>query len=99
MLVRKVRKESSSGERKITHLCPDAEIQLKILQALPSLLQNYGDQLTGDLIGSILLICSNLQGSKAGVVHSTAAATLQQLVVAVFDKLVNDDGTWKNSWT
>jgi hypothetical protein len=69
------------------------DVQLKILQALPSLLQNYADDLKGDLLGSTLNICSILQGSKNGVVNNTAAATLQQLVVSVFDKVVTEDGT------
>ncbi|KAI9864894.1 MAG: hypothetical protein M1813_002665 [Trichoglossum hirsutum] len=67
------------------------DIQLKILQALPSLLQNYADDLRGELLGSALLICSILQSSKTGVVNNTAAATLQQLFVSVFDKVVTED--------
>ena len=69
------------------------DVQLKILQALPSLLQNYADDLRGDLLASTLNICSILQSNKNGVVNNTAAATLQQLVVSVFDKVVNEDGT------
>jgi hypothetical protein len=51
------------------------EIQLKILQALPPLLQNYAEDLKGNLVGEALLICSILQGSKMGVVNNTAAAS------------------------
>ena len=47
------------------------DIQLKILQALPPLLQNYPDELNGTLLGETLLICAILQGSKMGVVNNT----------------------------
>jgi hypothetical protein len=67
------------------------DVQLKILQALPSLLQNYGDDLNGELLAGALNICTVLQASKNGIVNNTAAATLQQLVVAVFDKIVTED--------
>lgn len=67
------------------------DVQLKILQSLPSLLQNYADDLKGDLLAGALNICTILQGSKNGIVNNTAAATLQQLVVAVFDKVVAED--------
>ncbi|KAL7276355.1 Endocytosis and vacuole integrity protein [Rhizina undulata] len=67
------------------------EIQLKILQALPSLLQNYAEELQGNLLGEALLICSMLQGSKMGVVNNTAAATLSQIVISIFDKVVTED--------
>ena len=67
------------------------DVQLKILQALPSLLQNYGKEIGGNLLAAVLNICSTLQASKNGMVNNTAAATLQQLVVAVFDKVVAED--------
>jgi Dimerisation and cyclophilin-binding domain of Mon2 len=67
------------------------DVQLKILQALPSLLQNHGDDIKGDLLAAALNICSILQASKNGMVNNTAAATLQQLVVAVFDKAAAED--------
>ena len=67
------------------------DVQLKILQALPSLLQNYAEDLKGELLAASLNICTILQGSKNGIVNNTAAATLQQLVVSVFDKVVAED--------
>ncbi|RAL63468.1 hypothetical protein DID88_003888 [Monilinia fructigena] len=67
------------------------DVQLKILQALPSLLQNYADELKGELLAAALNICTILQASKNGIVLNTAAATLQQLVVSVFDKVVTED--------
>lgn len=35
-----------------------------------------------------------LQASKNGVVNNTAAATLQQLVVSIFDKVVAEDSMY-----
>lgn len=67
------------------------DVQLKILQSLPSLLQNYASDLKGDLLAATLNVCSQLQSSKNSIVNNTAAATLQQLVVAVFDKVVAED--------
>lgn len=79
--------------RRLTDLTAGFEIQLRILQALPPLFHNYASDLKGDLLAGALSICSVLQGSKTGAVNSTAAATLQQLVVSVFDKVVAEDGT------
>lgn len=72
------------------------DVQLKILQALPSLLQNYADELKGELLAAALNICTILQASKNGIVLNTAAATLQQLVVSVFDKVVTEDSEFIN---
>ncbi|TIC92461.1 MON2-like protein [Colletotrichum higginsianum] len=69
------------------------DVQLKILQALPSLLQNYATDLKGDLLITALNICFILQSSKNAIVNNTSAATLQQLVVSVFDKVVTEDKT------
>lgn len=67
------------------------DVQLKILQALPSLLQNYADELKGEYLAAVLNICTILQASKNSIVLNTAAATLPQLVVSVFDKVVAED--------
>ncbi|KAK7975295.1 beta-1 3 exoglucanase precursor [Apiospora arundinis] len=67
------------------------DVQLKILQALPTLLQNYAVEIKGDLLITALNICFILQSSKNGIVNNTSAATLQQLVVSVFDKVVAED--------
>ncbi|EPS33574.1 hypothetical protein POX_a01431 [Penicillium oxalicum] len=67
------------------------DIQLKILQSLPSLLQFYSPELSGDLLANTLDICANLQASKTPAVSSTAAATFQQLVVSVFERVSNED--------
>ncbi|KAI0133870.1 endosomal peripheral membrane protein [Xylariales sp. AK1849] len=67
------------------------DVQLKTLQALPTLLQNYATDIKGDLLVTALNICFILQASKNGIVSNTSAATLQQLVVSVFDKVVAED--------
>jgi len=69
------------------------DVQLKILQALPSLLQNYSDDIKADLLVTALSICFTLQSSKNAIVNNTSAATLQQLVVSVLDKVVVEDST------
>jgi len=68
------------------------DVQLKILQALPSLLQHYPSEIRGDLLSTVLQICSSLQSIKSPAVSNTAAATLQQLVIAVFDRVTVEDG-------
>ncbi|KAK0709970.1 hypothetical protein B0T26DRAFT_429607 [Lasiosphaeria miniovina] len=67
------------------------DVQLKILQALPSLLSNYATDVKGELLVTALNICFILQSSKNAIVNNTSAATLQQLVVSVFDKVVAED--------
>ncbi|KAF2182237.1 hypothetical protein K469DRAFT_586984 [Zopfia rhizophila CBS 207.26] len=67
------------------------DVQLKILQALPSLLQNYPSELRGELLSIALQICSALQNAKNFAVSNTAAATLQQLVIFVFDRVSAED--------
>ncbi|KFA61062.1 hypothetical protein S40285_06350 [Stachybotrys chlorohalonatus IBT 40285] len=69
------------------------DVQLKILQALPSLLQNYASDVKGELLMTGLNICFVLQSSKNAIVNNTSAATLQQLIVSVFDKVVAEDKT------
>ncbi|KAK7623869.1 hypothetical protein IWX48DRAFT_360204 [Phyllosticta citricarpa] len=68
------------------------DTQLKILQALPSLLQNYSNDIRGELLSSVLQVCSSLQTAKNPAVSGTAAATLQQLVISTFEKVVAEDG-------
>lgn len=67
------------------------DIQLKVLQALPALAQNYADDLKGDHLAAALQVCAALQNVKAATVSGVAAATLQQLVVSVFDKVSAED--------
>ncbi|KAL8734245.1 MAG: hypothetical protein Q9181_003291 [Wetmoreana brouardii] len=68
------------------------EVQLKVLQALPSLLQNYGSSLKGQLLISAFQVCFLLHGSKTAVVSNTAAASIQQLLAFTFEKLSTEDG-------
>nr|POE47555.1 protein mon2 like [Quercus suber] len=67
------------------------DVQLKILQALPSLLQNYSEDLKGDLLAGALQVCSSLQSAKVQTVSGVASATLQQLVTAVFENVIEED--------
>ncbi|KAF1817218.1 hypothetical protein P152DRAFT_426890 [Eremomyces bilateralis CBS 781.70] len=67
------------------------DIQLKVLQTLPSLAQNYSDEIRGDLLSNVLQVCSLLQGTKTQAVASTAAATLQQLIITLYDRLRAED--------
>lgn len=75
------------------HACTDLgfDIQLKVLQALPSLVQNYSDDLKGDLLSGTLQVCSSLQAAKVQTVSGVAAATLQQLVTTVFERVTAED--------
>ncbi|KAJ5659540.1 hypothetical protein N7507_005991 [Penicillium longicatenatum] len=82
-------KDVLAGLRETTNLSLD--IQLKILQSLPSLLQFYSNELSGDLLANTLEICATLQASKQIAVSSTAAATLQQLVVSTFERVATED--------
>ncbi|QDS74455.1 hypothetical protein FKW77_006507 [Venturia effusa] len=70
---------------------PGLDVQLKVLQALPPLLQNYPDDIRGVLLFTLLQTCSILQTSKTSSVSSTATATLQQLFSSLFEKLNDED--------
>lgn len=67
------------------------EIQLRILQTLPSLFTRCSRYLHGALLAEALLLCFRLQDSRIGVVSSTAAATLRQLVMVVFEGVAAED--------
>lgn len=62
------------------------EIQLKILQTLLSIL-TYCKDMHGDVLGTAFLLCFKLQDSRVSVVSSTAAATLRQAIMVVFDRI------------
>lgn len=68
------------------------DIQLKILQALPSLLQNYANKLKGKLLVNAFQLCFLLHNNKTAVISNTAAAALQQLVASTFEKVAVKDG-------
>ncbi|KAJ5814991.1 hypothetical protein N7474_006768 [Penicillium riverlandense] len=90
-------KDVLEGLKDTTNLSLD--IQLKILQSLPSILQFYSSDLSGELLASTLEICATLQASKPLSVSSTAAATLQQLVVSVFERVSTEDNASDDSKT
>jgi hypothetical protein len=56
------------------------------------LFQHYADALSGELLARTLEICATLQNSKTVAVSNTAAATLQQLVVSIFERVAKEDG-------
>ncbi|KAL8653985.1 MAG: hypothetical protein Q9226_003617 [Calogaya cf. arnoldii] len=68
------------------------DVQLKVLQALPSLLQNYAENLKGRLLTHAFQVCFSLHGSKTAVVSNTAAASLQQLLAFAFENVAAEDG-------
>lgn len=69
------------------------DIQLKILQTLLSML-TYCTDMHGETLGTALLLCFKLQDSRVSVVSSTAAATLRQAIMVVFDRVsIEDDPT------
>ncbi|KAK5947021.1 Endocytosis and vacuole integrity protein [Knufia obscura] len=64
------------------------DVQLKVLQTLPSLLQLYAADLHGEALSRTLSVSADLSSSKLPMVSSTAGATFQQLVSAVFTRAV-----------
>lgn len=80
--------------KEATNLATD--IQLRILQCLPALMQNYNKSITNSQLLKLLGICSSLTSSnKSTVVINTASATLQQLFSNVYDK-IEDGGELNN---
>ncbi|KAF9430242.1 hypothetical protein BGZ94_007779 [Podila epigama] len=65
------------------------EIQLKILQTILPLLTNY--DVHGESLAEALLLCFRLQDSRVIFVNNTAAATLRQLVIYIFEKVGEED--------
>ncbi len=63
-----------------------------MLQALPSLWQNYAESLKGKLLVFAFQVCFTLHGSKTVVVSNTAAASLQQLLAFAFENVAAEDG-------
>jgi hypothetical protein len=72
--------------------CRGLDVQLKILQSLPQLIQLHGDVLEGELQATVLQVCCTLQQVKAAVISSTASATFQQIVTLLFEKVEQEDG-------
>lgn len=59
-------------------------------------MQFYSNELSGELLANTLEICATLQASKTIAVSSTAAATLQQLVVSTFERVSSEDSLPKD---
>ncbi|ADV19956.1 hypothetical protein I305_00461 [Cryptococcus gattii E566] len=62
------------------------DIQLKLLQTLLSIL-TFNTDVHDDVLGNALLLCFKLQDSRVSVVSSTAAATLRQAVMLIFNRV------------
>ncbi|KAF8982915.1 hypothetical protein BGZ46_000388 [Entomortierella lignicola] len=71
------------------------EIQLKILQTILPLLTNYN--VHGESLAEALLLCFRLQDSRVVFVNNTAAATLRQLVIYIFEKVGDEDQRLKEA--
>ncbi|KAG7735275.1 hypothetical protein KL932_004722 [Ogataea haglerorum] len=68
------------------------DIQLKILQLLPSFFQAYSMFISDESLSKLLLVCSSLQSTnRMGAVVNTAQATFLQLVNLVFEKVHDED--------
>ncbi|ODV91740.1 hypothetical protein CANCADRAFT_75413 [Tortispora caseinolytica NRRL Y-17796] len=68
-----------------------AEDLLKVIQTLPPLLENYPDHSTDTYLGKLFRICIAALRLKSSVVRSTANATIQQMVMLVFDRVTPAD--------
>lgn len=69
-----------------------SEIQVKILQLLPSFFQLYATRINGNTLSKMLFICSTLQGANKGpVIINTAQATFSQLIDIAFEKVTISD--------
>ncbi|UZJ55194.1 hypothetical protein CBS101457_004514 [Exobasidium rhododendri] len=68
----------------------DIDVHLKALQVVSSLLSNY-HSIHNKLLSSTLNLCFRLQDSRIAVVSSTAAATLRQAVMIIFEKVREED--------
>ena len=63
-----------------------------MLQALPSLLENYASSLSGQLLVAAFQVCFLLYSSRTAVVSNTAAAAIQQLVSSTLEKAAKENG-------
>ncbi|OUM70595.1 hypothetical protein PIROE2DRAFT_1116, partial [Piromyces sp. E2] len=71
------------------------EIQLKVLQVLLSFFTVF-TEVYGDDLYNALYICISINNSKNPVVINTATATLNQLIVSVFEKVKREDKEREN---
>jgi hypothetical protein len=75
------------------------DVQLKILQCLPQLVQLYADAIEGDLQADVLQVCSTLQQVRTVTISSTASATFQQVVTLLYEKVEQEDGDSRTTYT
>lgn len=68
----------------------DVDVHLKVLQVVSSLLSSY-PSIHDQLLSKTLHLCFRLQESRIAVVSSTAAATLRQAVMIIFEKVREED--------
>lgn len=68
----------------------DVDVHLKVLQVVSSLLSTY-HSIHDQLLSKTLQLCFKLQESRIAVVSSTAAATLRQAVMIIFEKVKDED--------
>ncbi|ORX76084.1 hypothetical protein BCR32DRAFT_271491 [Anaeromyces robustus] len=66
------------------------EIQLKVLQVLLSFFTVF-TEVYGDDLYNALFICIDINNSKNPIVTNTATATLNQLIVSIFEKVSKED--------
>jgi hypothetical protein len=76
----------------------DVDVQLKVLQVVSSLLSSY-HSIHNQLLSDTLHLCFRLQDSRIAVVSSTAAATLRQAVMIIFEKVREEDTKRKEADT
>ncbi|CAO1629340.1 unnamed protein product [Jaminaea pallidilutea] len=68
----------------------DVDLLLKLLQTFSALLLAY-PTIHDELLAHVLRLCFQLQSSRTQVVSSTAAATVRQAVMIVFEKVADED--------
>ncbi|KAI9222906.1 hypothetical protein BC828DRAFT_403606 [Blastocladiella britannica] len=85
--------------RKVIHAISDVasavaalDVQIKALQTLLPIMTGFV-QLHDDLVAETLNICFRLTTLRDPLLSNTAAATLRQLVIFLFDKVPLEDGT------
>ena len=64
---------------------PKQEIQLKILQTVPLLIDRSGSGISQDLMCQAFGICFRFLDMKSSMIRNTAMATLRQIISLLFD--------------
>lgn len=80
----------------LTYLSTD--VQLKVLQILPTLFENYSMDINDESLSNILYVCTLLQNStKSPTVVNTAKATFSQMIGTVFEKVKEEKDLLANN--